>query len=605
MKSFFRDKSLFQQFAISFIITIFLPISVIGGISYLKGTYQIKNMVSELLEQLVANINSQFDTIMNDNNWLSLQIANKAEVRQFIEFMPDEYYNKYQFKQWSDKEILIDEMFSRFPIISRVSIVGDGGMMYSSLNNRLGDDNPFLYEKDKLVKRSENYKQILPQDGSMKVVMNRFEDENSNTVNYYLTFARRIFSTTPFVTKGTVLIDIRASSLDRVFGKMDLKNCLIWIIDNKGQIIYYPDSSKIGAMSGEIFNTEPMDQDKGSFTKMWNDENRFFVYHTSSSTGWKIVAEMPVQNLNMPVNDLGRVILFTFLVALPIALLVGYLFIRSILRPIRVLERGMKKIGDEEWKKIEGEIPKNEIGNLMDVYNKMTQKISDLIEKVYKTELEQREYQLARQKAEFQALQTQINPHFLYNTLSAINTYALMAEEADIQEMVEALSRMLRYAVQNPLEPVRIGDEVEHVRNFITIQSHRNKHMPTIEWRVSEHVDFPVIRLTLQPLVENVFQHAFSDGIRPEHKISISAGEEDGFLIVEVADNGCGIDGIDYDDFYTPESEKIKVGIGLKNVHRRIQIAYGPKYGLIIRKNKGRGITVRMLLPLNERMISL
>lgn len=627
MRSFFKNRSLFQQFAISFTITIFLPITIIGGISYLRGTYQLRNMVKEILQQLVVNINSQFDSLINENDWLSLQIANKSDVRQFIESQPDEYYAKYQFKQWGEKEIFMGGMLSRFPSISRVSFIGDNGMIYSVYNDRSGDvnptQNPTLYDYNEALKKAIFLKENLPPDGSMKTLIDRLavdfsgangvsEEKESSANEYYLTFARRIPSRIPFVTNGTVMIDVRARSLDRLIGKVDIKNSFIWVIDDRGQIIYYPDKDRIGMSVDRYITSGMLKQSEGSFTMSWNGEKRFIVYHTSPNTKWKIMAEIPVKDLNMPVNDLGKVMIYTFLFALPLALLVGYLFIRSILKPVRNLERGMKKVQDEEWRKIEGDIPGNEIGNLMHVYNHMVQKISDLIEKVYKTELEQREYQLgkqkaelARQRAEFQALQTQINPHFLYNTLSAINTYAIMAEELEIQEMVEALSRMLRYAVQNPLEPVKIRDEMEHVRNFITIQTYRNKRMPAIDWKVSDYLDFPILRLTLQPLIENIFQHAFPEGIKEGDKIIISAHEEEGMLWLEVGDNGAGIGFLEPGEYFIPGNEKIKLGIGITNVHRRLQIAYGAQYGLIIRRSITGGTRVRMLLPVKEARLEL
>ncbi len=603
MKSSFRNRSLFQQFTISFVITIFIPIMVIGGISYIKGTVQIKNMVRELLEQLTSNINSQLDMIINDNDWLSLQIANKTEVRRFIELGPDEYYQKYQFRQWIDKEILLDEIFTRFPIINRVSVIGDKGAVYSSHNTGTWADIQDLYDSNDFVKRAAYYKQALPSDGSIRVMLDKYLDSGSE--EYYVTISRRIFSMTPFKTNGVLLIDIKTSSLSKVFGNMDLKNCTIWIINNNGQVVYYPDEKIIGSRFNDFFDHEELNETTFSFTDIWNGKKSFFVCIISKKTGWKVVAEIPIQQLNMPLNDLGRVILYTFLFALPVALLVGYLFIRSILKPIHYLERDMKKIGDGKWKKLEGEIPKNEIGNLMNVYNNMIQVISDLIEKVYKAELRQREYQLSRQKTEFQALQTQINPHFLYNTLSAIHTYALMAEDQDIQEMVEALSKMLRYSVQDPFELVSLKNEIEHVNYFLTIQSHRNKNMPKVEWDMEPYIDFPIIRLTLQPLVENVFKHAFPDGIKPGYKISISAVEESDFFIIDVSDNGCGMIEIDSGIYYTPECNKIKLGIGLKNVHRRIQIAYGSKYGLVFCGNTDKGLTVRMLLPSNRLAVDI
>ena len=618
MKSFFKNRKLFQQFAISFIITIFLPISIIGGISYYIGTYQIKNMVSELLEQIVVSINLQFDSLIKENDRLSLQLINTSQVKDFIESSSDPYYSKFVLKEWSEKQIWINEILSRFPIISRISIVGDNNNQYSIVNDKSGDSNSYLFKYEETLNRSEYYKNTIRQDGSVSILVDKlfedgkYADNNASKSDFYLTFARRIFSKVPFVSKGTLFIDINVNSLQKLWGEKDIKDGFIWIVNDDGRIVYYPDSNKIGQMADTLVNHQLLGKDNGNFTMKWGGKNYFFVYNTSFSTGWKVIATIPVESVYKPVGNMGRTILYTLLIAFPLALALAYIFVRSILKPIYRLERGMKEIGDENWTEIKGEIPENEIGKLIKNYNRMTLKISNLIEKVYKTELEQRGIQLekqkaelAKQKAEFQALQTQINPHFLYNTLSAINTYALMAEETAIPEMVDALSKMFRYAVQNPLELVKLENEIEHAECFLTIQRHRCKHMPSIVWLVKDCIGFPTLRLTLQPLIENTFQHAFPEGIKPEHKIIISASEENGLLTIKVEDNGVGIEGIEPGDFVTPGDGNIKYGIGLMNVHRRIQIAYGLENGLMIGKRKEGGTQIKMILPTNGNILKL
>jgi Predicted signal transduction protein with a C-terminal ATPase domain len=618
VKSFFKNRKLFHQFAISFIITIFLPISIIGGISYYIGTYQIKNMVSELLEQVVVSINLQFDSLVKESDRLSLQFINTSQVQDFIESSPNDYYSKFILNEWSEKQIWINEMLSRFPIISRISIVGDNNIQYSIVNDKSGDSNAYLFEFNETLNRSEYYKNIIKPDGSVSIIVNKlFKDEeyageNASKSDFYLTFARRIFSKVPFVSKGTLFIDINVNSLQKLWGEKDIKDGFIWIVSDDGRIVYYPDSNKIGQMADTIVNHQLLEKDSDNFTMKWNDKNYFFVYDTSANTGWKVIATIPAESVYKPIKNMSRTILYTLLIAFPLALALAYTLIRSILKPIYRLERGMKEIGEENWTEIKGEIPDNEIGMLIKNYNRMTREISNLIDKVYKTELEQKEIQLdkqeaeyARQKAEFQALQTQINPHFLYNTLNAINTYALMVDENAIQEMVEALSKMLRYAVQNPLELVRLENEIEHSICFLTIQKHRCKHMPSIEWRVEDCVGFPTLRLTLQPLIENVFQHAFPEGIKPEHKIVISAFEENGLLTIIVEDNGVGIEGIEPGDVVTLKNASIKYGIGLMNVQKRLQIAYGPENGLMIGKRKEGGTIIKMVLPVNENILHL
>ena len=161
----------------------------------------------------------------------------------------------------------------------------------------------------------------------------------------------------------------------------------------------------------------------------------------------------------------------------------------------------------------------------------------------------------------------QINPHFLYNTLGAINTYAMEADQREIEQMVNMLGK------------------------------NRHWRMPEIIWDVDSCMDQQILRLTIQPLVENVFQHAFGNGIREGHYICIRThkGEE---VLVEVEDNGSGMEGLLQGRYYRlDEVPGVTFGIGLNNVNKRIQLIYGEAYGIVLFRNGTGGTTIRLVLP--------
>ncbi len=224
-----------------------------------------------------------------------------------------------------------------------------------------------------------------------------------------------------------------------------------------------------------------------------------------------------------------------------------------------------------------------------------------LIRSVYATQLANQKNETERSKAEMKALQTQINPHFLYNTLGAINMYSVMEDAEAVQNITDALSKMFRYAVQNPLVPVKISEEIEHVRNYLKVQEYRLGMLPKVDISIEEAGQAAMLRLCLQPIVENIFKHAFAEGIRPEHFIRIYAFREGEVLIVDVTDNGRG-PSMDVDDMeYVTDGEQNGRGIGLSNVHRRLKLAYGDSYGLRISGRVGKGMTIRICQPYQVR----
>ena len=239
----------------------------------------------------------------------------------------------------------------------------------------------------------------------------------------------------------------------------------------------------------------------------------------------------------------------------------------------------------------------------------MVSRLSDMIEQVYdtelhnqKTQLELQDIQLERQRAEFQALQLQINPHFLYNTLETINCYAIVQESDEISDMVEAMAFMLRYSIQTNLEEITIANELNHVRHYMMILKHRIGRDFEIEVATPPELLLEkMVRLSLQPIVENIFQHAFPEGIEVWHYIRIDTRIEQDNLLVIVEDNGAGIADhkllklrkrleenrlVDDDDGM---HVRRKGGIGIVNVHRRIQMVYGEEYGITVYSSPDQG----------------
>lgn len=162
---------------------------------------------------------------------------------------------------------------------------------------------------------------------------------------------------------------------------------------------------------------------------------------------------------------------------------------------------------------------------------------------------------------------------------------------------MDALGDMFRYAVQNSMERVKVTDEKDHVEMYLLIQRYRNRIMPKIVWESEGFEDYRILRLTLQPLIENAFKHGFAGGVEPHHEIRIRFKKKGGVLSVEVEDNGSGSAEDVCETHFINENK----GVGLYNVHRRLQLAYGEKYGLTLKGDKGRGMIVRMHIPIHDK----
>lgn len=383
-----------------------------------------------------------------------------------------------------------------------------------------------------------------------------------NANQYVITITRRVRGLSSFQPKGVLGIDVRASSLEELWKLANLSNnTYFWIMDEEGKVVYHPNKEMLGQKIEKNLEESLMSVKQGTFISEWNGEAMLYRFTTSDYSGWKIIAMTPKAEAFEPISGIKRTVIAVGTLALSLAFLLAFLFTRSI---------------------------------------------------VNKSELETKQVQIEKQKIELQALQSQINPHFLHNTLETMNAYAILNEADEISDMAEALSTMFRYSVRN-FEVVTMADELQHVQSYLIVQEHRFQKKIAFEVRVApELLAEEMVKLTLQPLIENAIQHGFRK-CSCEGSISLEAIVEEGHLIVRLTDNGFGMTPERLDQIKqrlktgTTKELKADMGIGVCNVHRRIQLIFGDEYGLELQSEVKEGTIITMKMPrrnlLGERHI--
>ncbi len=406
-------------------------------------------------------------------------------------------------------------------------------------------NNGFYYTSDRRIDREETVALTKNIERSGRITIFMPGADESGLESGFVTIGRYIYSYKDLRPLGYFLMSIKRTELDRIWENKDLDSIRVLVLDEKGSAVY---GTKEGDWEAEELYQELTAQN-AYFYGPKEAGGRLYVYEKSEKSGWTSVAVIPREVYQTSIWSLNRAFLIAGTLAVLVASALAYFLIRS----------------------------------------------------VYATQLANQKNETERSKAEMKALQTQINPHFLYNTLGAINMYSVMEDAEAVQNITDALSKMFRYAVQNPLVPVKIAEEIEHVRNYLKVQEYRLGMLPKVDISIEEAGQAAMLRLCLQPIVENIFKHAFAEGIRPEHFIRIYAFREGEVLIVDVTDNGRG-PSMDVDDMeYVTDGEQNGRGIGLSNVHRRLKLAYGDSYGLRISGRVGKGMTIRICQPYQVR----
>lgn len=420
-------------------------------------------------------------------------------------------------------------------------------------------------------------------------------DNNEFQYRWVITMTRAVEITEgPFTKQGVLLIDIRYNSLEQLLSEVALgAGGYIYLVDQNGEILFHPKVQLIdsgleteGTLSMATFR-------EGTYKK--NIDGRMCIVNMKSLgyTGWKLVGVTPTAGISL--DSLKTRLFLIFIVALFLFLLLvinAYISSR-ITNPIKELEKSVNILesGDLDVPVYIG--GSGEIRHLGSSIKNMASQIQVLMDDIV-VEHE------SKRKSEFDTLQSQINPHFLYNTLDIIVWMVENEKKAEAVKVITALARFFRISLSKGKSIITLRDELEHVRNYLMIQQMRFKNKFTFLIEAEEGVlDLASLKLMLQPIAENAVYHGmeFMDG---DGEVRITARREGEELYLSIRDNGLGMTEEQVKNLFTHNSRVSSThgsGIGVKNVNERIKLYFGDGYGLSIESESDEGTTVTIRLP--------
>lgn len=305
---------------------------------------------------------------------------------------------------------------------------------------------------------------------------------------------------------------------------------------------------------------------------------------------WRLSAVVPVTQVTASARRVTRFTIGLAVLLIVVDVLAALFFARMNTRRLDALLIGLQNVTAGRYRKMVRVVGRDEIGRLQLQYNRMVKAINSLIDRVKAATNQRRE-------AEFKALESQINPHFLYNTLENIKWMAMRRNAPEIVKTVESLSNLYRFTLNRGREIVTLREEVDSVSEYISIQNLRFGNRIQTEVAIpSELCECTMTKMILQPLVENAIYHGIHARDGKRGTIRIDAEAPDGVVFVRISDNGVGMDRKTLSGILTVESD----GYGVKNVHQRLQLYYGREYGLYYESVPGEGTTVWVRFPRSD-----
>ncbi|RHS87640.1 sensor histidine kinase [Clostridium sp. AM42-4] len=574
----------FSRVSIRSIIYLYFTISaltalVLMGISfYGRLVSQMTSVIQEENQTMLAQVNHSVDsylrTIMKLSDSLYYDVIKNADLS-------DESIH-------SELNLLYD---SSRDYVSNIALFSkDGELVDTVPAARIKTDLDVTKEEwfSDTLERTENLHFTMPH-------VQYIFDNDENQYTWVITLTRAVELTRGVSTEqGILLIDITYGSLKQLLDSITMGNHgYLYMISSGGQLIYHPQMQLIDAGQLEENIQAAVGHRDGNYRESYQGRIRDVTVKSVGYTGWKLVGVTPEQDSYL--NTLKTKLFMVFLVGLflLILMIINASISSRITVPIRELEKSVNAL---ETGNLDAEVYQGgsyEIRHLGRSIGDMAKQIKVLMQDIVA------EHE-SKRKSEFDTLQSQINPHFLYNTLDIIVWMIENEQKSEAVKVVTALARFFRISLSKGKSIITVRDELEHVRNYLMIQQMRfkNKFTYTID-AAPEVLGLASLKLMLQPLVENAIYHGmeFKDG---DGIIAVTAVQKEDGLWFTIQDNGLGMTEEQVESLLTEHahvSSKRGSGIGVKNVNERIRLYFGNEYGLSIESEPDEGTTIRIHLP--------
>lgn len=560
--SYFKNFSFRKKLFISYIVVIIIPITALGLFSYSKSKNylheQLRMSMNETVSQISSNVESKLKRQNDFINFLSFNPVLKEVLNNAI---PDTYTLAQKLNE--NIEPIIWYYMTINMEIKELKIYSDF---------RTTDIGSFIEPSSK-IKNEYWYKESL----------------KSNSI-YWWYDNGELFATRIIINKddnsciGILKVRLDPDAILSDIMSEKLKKYGYIINNSNGTVLNYKDGSTFFS-----------DTDRKTIINSNNNiriaNEAYMIFKSPISTpNWTLCYYIPEHSATVDSSEILKATVTIALACLILLLFIIWLFSRTFVNRISNLNNKIELV---EAGNLDIEIlsnSKDEIGDLTNKFGRMLKKINVLINEVY-------EVNLAKKEAKLIALQEQIKPHFLYNSLSMINWKAISAGEKEISNITKLLSKFYRTTLNKGKSIILIRDEIENIKAYIDLQLMMHDYNFEVFYEFDEEIlDLEMINFILQPIVENAIIHGIYEKLDEKGILKVSSHIKGTDIEFTIEDNGIGID----KDVISEILQKDTTGYGLKNINERIKLYFGNEYGLFIESELGKGTIVKFKIPQNK-----
>ena len=576
----FRDFSIRTKLIIGF-LTILLPLVLILSIVFYS--YSAEIVLKQSLEQ-TREIVEQFSISLD--NYMGL-MRNKMEILADSPTIQEEL-NTHQDKE----DIKNDSFYSRNKRIRRIML-----QIYSSVTMNdveiygINETNHYLSLWSKKYEMPD--KDILFENANLSkgrsVLVNNINDADT------IQMIKMVKDLQTYKPIGYIRFGLKRNYIEKMAKNINF--------GSDGSVVIFDEN--LNKISGIVHDSvlSKLLKEKlsiGNFLYSEGKNEYTAVYIHSDSTGWTTVGVIPLRYINKDLAGIQYLTVIIIVLTIIIGVTVSVIIAQSLILPLENTVNALEKFSRGDFAVRLKENRCDEIGKLNRIFNKAIKEINELMQKVTQSEILNKEM-------EFKTLQSQMNPHFLYNTLDAINWLAFKEKQTEICNLVAAISSLIRASISNKKSIITIEQELDYVKNYIYIQHIRYKDRFDTIYDIDESLlKQAVPKLIIQPIVENAIIHGIENS-KNKNLLYISVKRENECIIIIVKDTGIGMTDEKVSELLKEplnaegDEQKAHTNLGLYAVHKRIQLMYGDLYGLTVQSQAGEGTTVTLHIPFTKK----
>ena len=578
----FSPHSIGTRIVALFMLLILVITAAMTYVSINASTNELLGNATDYTGQLILRVNAEIDMYVEYMKDISDFIVDNNVVSAYLTAANEHVLTDAICA--SAQQQLAAAQKIRSEITAIALIPQSGGALFGSADAQLNTSSGY--------QKADWYTGALANPEEVQVSSSRVENLIAGQYNWVVSISRAVLDRAGRV-QGVLLVDLNYQIIDRLCAAVDLGNRgYIYIIDQSGGILWHPQQDLIYAGLKQENVEEILAAENGRILSGKGAARRLYVACESEATGWTAVGAAYTQELLRNQDRIYKTYLWIAVLALVLALLFSVRLSVSVAEPIRKLTQTMQRVEDGDLHVRCSVSSRTELGQLSDSFNHMIAKTADLMDERLRIEEQKR-------KSEWKALQAQIQPHFLYNTLDSIIWMSHAGRNEEVVEMTSALAQLLRSSIGDGSDTNTLEKELAHVRSYLTIQKMRyNEKLQYAIDMDPQTGDCLLPKLVLQPLVENAIYH----GIKLKQgggTVRIETLLEEDRLLITVEDDGVGMT---QEQLATILEKKEADGesskIGVYNVSERLQLFFGPDAAMKYYSSPGKRTMVMLVLPI-------